>query len=87
MTVNEEKPPADAKKPVQTFGPFGSGAGSFIEVAVWENTVVVDEDREVPVHAVSFAKHYREKDRWKKVDRFSLRARPRQVSKKRDVLC
>ena len=53
-------------KPVKTIGPLGSGNGSFIEVAIWENEITVDGDRQVNVHAVSFSRNYREKDDWKK---------------------
>ena len=59
MTRNE------TTTPVASFGPYNSGNGSTIEVAVWENEVDVD-DRKVKLHSVSFSRNYRDGEEWKK---------------------
>jgi len=59
MTTHETKPP------VASFGPYNSGNGSTIEVAVWENEVDVD-DRKIKMHSVSFSRNYRDGQDWKK---------------------
>ena len=58
---------ASNKAPVATFGPYASGNGNSIEVAVWSNEIVVDGDRKVNVHSISFSRNYRDDGGWKKV--------------------
>lgn len=64
------------KTPMKTFGPYGSGQGSFIEVAVWENEVDVEGGRKATVHAISFSRNYREKEEWKKTKTLRLQDIP-----------
>lgn len=58
---------ASNKAPVASFGPYSSGSGNSIELAIWSNEIVVDGDRKVNVFTVSFARNYRDDDGWKKV--------------------
>ena len=64
----EQKKP-EPKSPVQNFGPYATGSG-LIEVAIWENQIVVDGDREVAVHSVTITRSYKQGDEWKKSSSF-----------------
>ncbi len=66
MSETKEKT-ASNKAPVTSFGPYSSGNGNSIEVAVWINEIVVEDDRKVNVHAITFSRNYRDGDGWKKV--------------------
>lgn len=66
MTEKKEKT-ATSKAPVTSFGPYSCGQGNTIEVAVWSNEIVVEGDRKVNVHAITFSRNYRDSDGWKKV--------------------
>ena len=57
---------ASNKAPVFSVGPYSSGQGNSIELAVWSNEIVVDGDRKVNVHSISFARNYHDVDGWKK---------------------
>ena len=55
------------KAPVAKFGPYSSGSGNSIELAIWSNEIVVDGGQKVNVHSISFSRNYRDNDGWKKV--------------------
>jgi hypothetical protein len=57
---------ASNKAPVISYGPYSSGQGNSIELAIWSNEIVVDGGRKVNMHTVTFARNYHDDDGWKK---------------------
>ncbi len=65
-TAESNEKTASNKAPVASFGPYSSGQGNSIEIASWSNEIVVDGDRKVNMHSISFARNYRDDGEWKK---------------------
>lgn len=65
-TAEANEKTASNKAPVATFGPYSSGQGNSIEIAIWSNEIVVDGGRKVNMHSISFARNYHDDEGWKK---------------------
>jgi hypothetical protein len=68
MNENSESKEKTASKkgPVFTAGPFASGQSDLVELAVWENEIVVEGGRKVNLHTVTFSRNYRNEEGWQK---------------------